>query len=30
VHTCNHDHPNALNNYQKSGFRVFKVEEKPV
>lgn len=29
VHTCNHDHPNALNNYQKSGFRVFQIEEKP-
>jgi len=29
VHTCTNDHPNALNNYQKSGFRVFKVEEKP-
>jgi GNAT superfamily N-acetyltransferase len=28
LHTCTHDHPNALNNYQKSGFRVFKVEEK--
>ena len=28
VHTCTDDHPNALNNYQKSGFRVFKVEEK--
>lgn len=29
VHTCNRDHPNALNNYLKSGFRIFKVEEKP-
>ena len=29
VHTCNNDHPNALNNYQKSGFRIFKIEEKP-
>lgn len=30
VHTCTNDHPNALNNYLKSGFRVLKVEEKPV
>ena len=29
VHTCSNDHPNALNNYLKSGFRIFKVEEKP-
>ncbi len=29
VHTCNHAHPNAVNNSQKSGFRVFKIEEKP-
>ena len=29
VHTCNYDHPNALNNYLKSGFQIFKVEEKP-
>ncbi|MBM4025341.1 MAG: GNAT family N-acetyltransferase [Planctomycetes bacterium] len=28
VHTCTHDHPNALNNYLKSGFLIFKVEEK--
>jgi GNAT superfamily N-acetyltransferase len=28
VHTCSYDHPNALNNYLKSGFRIFKVEEK--
>jgi hypothetical protein len=28
VHTCTHDHPNALNNYLKSGFRIFEVEEK--
>ena len=27
VHTCTDDHPNALNNYLKSGLRVFKVEE---
>ncbi len=29
VHTCSLDHPNALNNYLKSGFQIFKVEEKP-
>jgi GNAT superfamily N-acetyltransferase len=29
VHTCTNDHPNALNNYLKSGFRVFRVEERP-
>ena len=29
VHTCDRDHPNALNNYLKSGFQIFKVEEKP-
>ncbi len=28
VHTCSNDHPNALNNYLKSGFKVFKVEDK--
>ncbi len=28
LHTCTHDHPNALNNYQRSGFKVFKIEEK--
>jgi GNAT superfamily N-acetyltransferase len=28
VHTCSLDHPNALNNYLKSGFQIFKVEEK--
>jgi GNAT superfamily N-acetyltransferase len=28
LHTCSLDHPNALNNYLKSGFRIFKVEEK--
>jgi len=27
VHTCNRDHPNALNNYQASGFKVYNVEE---
>lgn len=29
VHTCTRDHPNALNNYLKSGFKIFKIEEKP-
>ena len=29
VHTCTNDHPNALDNYRKSGFTVFKIEEKP-
>jgi len=29
VHTCDRDHPNALNNYLKSGLRIFKIEEKP-
>ncbi len=28
LHTCTDDHPNALNNYLKSGFAVFKTEEK--
>jgi len=28
VHTCTNDHPNALNNYLKSGFQIFKTEEK--
>lgn len=27
VHTCNHDHQNALANYQARGFRVYNVEE---
>ena len=26
VHTCNFDHPNALGNYQSSGFTVYKTE----
>jgi GNAT superfamily N-acetyltransferase len=26
VHTCNRDHPSALNNYKARGFRVYKVE----
>ena len=26
LHTCADDHPNALNNYLKSGFSIFKVE----
>jgi GNAT superfamily N-acetyltransferase len=25
VHTCNRDHPNALNNYQARGFKIYKV-----
>jgi len=29
VHTCTYDHPNALNNYLQSGFKIFKIEEKP-
>jgi GNAT superfamily N-acetyltransferase len=29
LHTCTYDHPNALNNYLKSGFKIFKIEEKP-
>jgi GNAT superfamily N-acetyltransferase len=28
VHTCTNDHPQALNNYRKSGFKIFKVEDK--
>jgi GNAT superfamily N-acetyltransferase len=28
LHTCTYDHPNARNNYLKSGFKIFKVEEK--
>ncbi len=28
LHTCTDDHPNALNNYLKSGFVVFKTEQK--
>lgn len=27
LHTCANDHPNALNNYLKSGFTVFKVQD---
>ena len=27
VHTCNRDHPNALNNYQAKGFKIYKIEE---
>src|SRR4029077_15358289 len=26
VHTCNRDHPSAMNNYKARGFRVYKVE----
>lgn len=28
VHTCNRDHPNALNNYQLRGFKIYKIERK--
>ena len=27
LHTCNRDHPNALNNYQARGFKIYKIEE---
>jgi len=27
LHTCTDDHANALNNYRKSGFSIFKVED---
>jgi GNAT superfamily N-acetyltransferase len=30
VHTCNLDDPYALNNYIKCGFKVYRVEEKPM
>ena len=30
LHTCNLDGPHALSNYQKRGFRVFKVVEEPM
>lgn len=30
LHTCNLDGPHALRNYQKRGFKVFKVEEEPM
>lgn len=30
VHTCNLDGPHALQNYQKRGFKVYKVEESPM
>jgi GNAT superfamily N-acetyltransferase len=26
LHTCSEDHPHALGNYQKRGFRLFKTE----
>jgi GNAT superfamily N-acetyltransferase len=26
LHTCSEDHPHALANYQKRGFRLFKTE----
>ena len=28
LHTCSDDHPNALANYQKRGFRVFRVKQR--
>ena len=30
LHTCNLDGPHALANYQKRGFRIFKVVEEPM
>ena len=30
LHTCNLDGPHALSNYQKRGFRIFKVIEEPM
>lgn len=30
LHTCNLDGPHALSNYQKRGFRIFKVVEEPL
>jgi ribosomal protein S18 acetylase RimI-like enzyme len=27
VHTCNRDHPNALNNYRARGFKIYRIEE---
>ncbi len=27
LHTCTDDHPNALNNYLKSGFTIYKVQD---
>jgi ribosomal protein S18 acetylase RimI-like enzyme len=29
LHTCTHDHPHALHNYQARGFRVCKIEVEP-
>jgi hypothetical protein len=26
LHTCSLDHPSALNNYQRRGFKVYKTE----
>ena len=26
LHTCSEDHPHALGNYEKRGFRSFKIE----
>jgi GNAT superfamily N-acetyltransferase len=28
LHTCTHDHPNALPNYQKAGFVIYRVDHK--
>jgi len=28
VHTCTQDHPHALANYRKRGFRVFKTQRR--
>ncbi len=30
LHTCNLDGPHALSNYQKRGFRIYRVEEEPM
>lgn len=30
VHTCNLDHPAALNNYKRRGFSLYKTEEEPL
>ena len=30
VHTCNNDAPQALSNYLKRGFRVYRVDEEPM
>ncbi len=28
LHTCDNDHPNALNSYQRRGFEVYRIERK--